>query len=464
VLAVIACARVPPSERPAPAARPERWVDGSAPEGGDGSRERPQRALALAPGTVFHVATGLYELSGALPDGVELVGAKTVVLHAPEGLTATNARLQSVAIQGGQVGLTVQGSVTLRDVAFSGQRQVAVKVGPRAVLTVIGSEIVGSVPESRGIVSEGRLQLAATAFKGALRRGVHVLGGEAVIEDLTSVGAAEAVHVASGLARVERASVSGGRGPAFFVAAGRLELREVKVTGHEYAVQTAIGAQLDVNGLVSERAAIAAVAVVGAKANLEHLTISRHGSHGALELLDADVRATDVTVSEGADYAVLIRKGKAELKQLKARFIHDGDGSGGDGVLVRDAEARLEDLDLSDLGGAGVVASALASVDIVGLRCERCRIGALLVERRATVRAKGIVSIGAREAAVSLPDDGVLELDGLEVEGSSQAVWAECAPGSRVVLRGKLPARELLSGRCLEFPRPAAREPSDSGR
>jgi hypothetical protein len=76
-----------------------------------------------------------------------------------------------------------------------------------------------------------------------------------------------------------------------------------------------------------------------------------------------------------------------------------------------------------------------------------------VVERKATVRAKNVVSEDAREAAVSVPDDGVLELDGLEVRGDGPGVWAECTPQSRVVLRGRLPPREQMSGRCIESPR-----------
>ncbi len=459
VVLAIGCARAPLEARKEPStpSKPERWVDSSAPEGGDGTRARPFKTLALAPDTVVHVATGLYELSGPLPDGVELVGAKAVVLHAAEGLEATRARLQGVAVQGGVVGLTARGEVTLEDVAFSGQRQAAVVVEDGGTLLMTGGAVVGSVPESRGVVTSGRLRLSGTSFKGALRRGVHVTGGTAEVTDASSEGAAEAVHVSAGSARVTSARASGGRGPAFYVMGGRLELRGVKALGHEFAVQAGVGATVDVDGLDAERLQVGGIGAIQAKVTLKRVSVRGAGSHGAVELYDCDSTLDGLTASGLEDVGVIVRLGKLDARNVRLSAVRGSGGSGGDGLMVRDAVVRLRDVFISDIGGTGVVATAVATVDLDGLTCERCMYGALLVEQRATVKAKGIVSIGAREPAVSLPDDGVLELDGLDVQGGGAAVWAECAPGARVILRGKVPARELLSGQCLELPpRPAS--------
>lgn len=460
----MSCARAPLKEAQAmDAPRPEVWVDGSASEGGDGTKARPFKTLEPRAGHVTHLATGLYALSGTLADDVTLEGeGQAVVLHG-EGLVAGRATLRRLAIQGGQTGLTVRGAVTLEDVSFSGQRQVAVSVEPTGVLVFTRGELLGSVPESKGVVSAGRASLSGLKLRGNLRHGVKVDGGETTVTDSSCEGPATAVHVSGGRAVVTRVRAVAGRGPAFAANASTLELHDVEVVGHEYAVLTGLQARLLVDGLQSDRAQVGALGLVGTKAVLKHVIALKPGAHGAVESLEGDTRVEDLTVTDATDVAVVQRHGRLDAKKVRINGVRSEGGSGGDGIMVRDAVAVLEDVMVTEAGGTGVVATAVATVELKGLTCERCAHGALLVERRSTVNAKGVVSIGSREAAVSVPDDGVLELDGLEVTGSTQAVWAECAAGARVVLKGKLPARELLSGRCLELPpapAPPPRTPS----
>src|SRR5688572_19952962 len=56
----------PPVESPA-----ERWVDASAPDGGDGSQSRPHRTLLplLSSADVIHLAPGVYDGPFLLPSG-----------------------------------------------------------------------------------------------------------------------------------------------------------------------------------------------------------------------------------------------------------------------------------------------------------------------------------------------------------------------------------------------------------
>ncbi|MBL8950457.1 MAG: hypothetical protein JNK82_06750, partial [Myxococcaceae bacterium] len=338
----------------------------------------------------------------------------------------------------------------------------AVSVEDGGVLTMFGGEVTGVVPEAHGVVTTGRLQLAGTTFKGSLRRAVHVERGSAEVTNLTSEGPAEAVHVSRGSARVVGSSARGGRGAAFFVSGGRLELRDVKVSAHEYGVQAGIGSSLVVDGLEAERVQLAGVAALKSTVDLRRVTVTRAGSHGAVELYECTSKLDGLVASDLEDIGLLVRLGTLDARNVQLARVRGSGGSGGDGVMVRDAVVKLADVFIIDIGGTGVVATAVATLDVDRLRCERCSYGALLVERHSTARAKGVVSVNAREAAVSLPDDGVLELDGLEVQGSGPALWAECQPGGRVVLKGKLPARELLSGRCLEYSRPP--QPPDSGK
>ena len=450
----MACARAPlrEAQEPVPPPRPEVWVDGSASEGGDGTKARPFKTLEPRSGHTMHLATGLYEVSGTLADDVTLEGeGKAVVLHG-DGLVASRATLKRLAIQGGDTGLTVRGAVTLEDVSFSGQRQAAVNVEPTGVLVFTRGELLGSVPEVKGVVTAGRASLTQVRFRGNLRHGVKVDAGETTVTDSSSEGPATAVHVSGGRAVVTRLRAVYGRGPAFSATASTLELHDVEVVGHEYAVLTGLEADLLVDGLQSDRAQVGAVGLVGTKAVLKHVVALKPGSHGAIESLEGETRVEDLTVTDATEVAVVQRHGRLDATKVRINGVRSEGGSGGDGIMVRDAVAVLKDVRVMEAGGTGVVATAVATVELDGLTCERCAHGALLVERRSTVNAKGVVSIGAREAAVSVPDDGVLELDGLDVSGSALGVWAECSVGSRVVLKGKLPARELLSGRCLELP------------
>lgn len=466
LVVLLSCRSGPPAapSAPEPAAapsKPELWVDASAPEGGDGTRERPSRAFAPRPGMLTHVATGLYEVPQAgLPPGIEVVGGKAVVLHLDGPLWVEKATFRQVAFQGGT--MLVVGAVTLEEVWFSGQREVAVRVEPKGELTMSGGAIDGLVPETRGVVLAGRAALTGVTFRGALRHGVTVEGGRLNMSACRSEGAAEAVHVSAlpSHATVTGTRAVGGRGPAFAVAGGRLELKDVEVSGHEQAVLAGQQSIVDVDGLKSDRASAGAVSLIGANAVLRRLTVTRAGVHGAVESLGSLTRVEDLNVREATDVAVVVRQGRATIARVRIEGVTLQGGSGGDGVMVRDAFASLEDITVIDAGGSGMFVTAFATVELNGLTCRRCAHGALVVERHARAFAKNVVSEDSREAAVSVPDDGSLELEGLEVKGEGPGVWAECTADTHVVLKGKLPPRELLSGRCIELV-PAS---PDSGR
>src|SRR5688572_12720748 len=125
---------VPPPPPIVAATRPMLWVDGGLLDDGDGTKARPFKRLpkaleaAAALGAELRVESGLYEGPFIVPAGVRIVGIGLVVLHAdgPAALLAADrVELESLTIQGGLMGLVVQGDVTLRNVSFSGQRQVA---------------------------------------------------------------------------------------------------------------------------------------------------------------------------------------------------------------------------------------------------------------------------------------------------------------------------------------------------
>ena len=132
-------------------------------------------------------------------------------------------------------------------------------------------------------------------------------------------------------------------------------------------------------------------------------------------------------MTDADDVAIIVRLGRLDARKVRVKGVRS-DGSSGDGFMLRDATVVLEDVEVRDAGGAGVVATAVANVDLKGLRCEGCVHGALVVERKATVKARGVVSVGAREAAVSLPDDAPFANQG--EPASASYTWVNSEPGS----------------------------------
>lgn len=461
LLVVIACRRVPEraSEPGAESPRPQLWVDASAAADGDGGRAAPLQKLTFEPGTTTHVATGLYPFSGALPEDAELVGeGRSVVLYAdgaaPTVLETGNARVKNVSLQGAQWGVHARGALTLEDVSFSGQRQGGVQVALKARLQLSGGRIEGTVSETRGVQVLGKASLKGVAFSGALRRAVDVLEtGSVTVEDAVSEGPAEAVHVSGGTASVTRMRAIAGRGPAFFASTGgKLVLTDVTVKGHEYAVLTASRADVRVTGLDCERTQIAGLGLVASTAVVKKSVFRAPGNHGAVEAIESTTTLEDVEVRDAADQAVMAKYGSLKVSGLRVSRVSSDGASGGDAVMLRSADATLEHVEAADLSGTGVWASAVSTVKLDDLRCTRCRFGALVVERGSKVTANRVFAEDSKEAAVSVPDEASLELTDLEVKGDGPALWADCAGATKVVLRGKVPPRALLSGRCLELP------------
>lgn len=429
------------------------WVDAFAPAGGDGTRERPLKAIpgALPDGVELHLASGLYEGPFVLPDGAVVEGRGEVVLHATGEVvvTARRAALSRVSIQGGATGLLASGVVTLEAVRVSGFRTVGVRA-EGAQLSARGLVVEGTIEGATGLTAAGGLtSLVSARFSGGLVRAVSLAGGRAVLKNVASEGGKTLVRALGVELDAQQLSASAGTGAALIVSGGRALLREVTVTGHEYALLASNGARLELRGLVSRGALVAGVSLLASEATLEGLTIERPGSHGALELLDSKTTVTDARVREARALGLWVRKGTATLTRVTVEgVLAEGAGdaeSQGDAFHFRDAEVDGDELTARDVGGSGVYATAVANVRLGAVRTERTGFGALVVERGAKVTVRSLVAAASRGAAVSVLDHGTLELGRLEVKGADVPVWAECAEGADVQLGA------LVSG--LEQPR-----------
>jgi hypothetical protein len=429
-----------------PAAKAQLYVDGSALDEGDGSAEHPFKKLVVREQTVTRVASGLYAFDGELPPGAELQGEGEVVLHAegeaPAVVTLHGGRLEHVSLQGGQWGAVCDGEVELSDVKLSGQRAGGIHV-LGGTLKLSGA-VDGTLPDTLGVRVEPKAHLVVhgARFTGSLKRAIDAEEATVEIDGLKSDGPAQALHALKGTTSVRNASASHGPGPAFNVAAGRLELRLVEVIGHEYGVLVSDGAELVIDGLRSERAQIAAVSLVLSKATVRNLKAVSPGSHGAVEALESTSEVHGVEQTGGTDLSVWVRHGTMTATDVTVTGLT---GIPADAVHVRDAKATLARVRATNIEGSGVGVTAVGDAEVSDVQCTRCGHGVLVVERRSHARAKHLRSDAA--PVVAALDDASVELEDLKAPGDGPLVWAECEGGTHVTVHG---STERVSGGCVE--------------
>lgn len=414
------------------------WVDGSASEGGDGTSGRPLRSLKDAvvragEGAVIHVRTGVYPGPLALTR-VRLVGEGRVMITAEPteiALVLKDATVDRVHVQGGVVGASLKGATALHAVGFSGQRQAGARVEPGAWGVVQGCRFMAAISETEGVRVEGqgRLLVAKTSFTGPYRRAVRVLPtGTAELVDLDAEGPVTVLHAVDADVRIREGMFQGGRGPAIFVAGGRLAVAGARVLGHEYAVQASRGAVVELRELTSVRAEGAAIALVEARSDLAGLVLIEPGTLGGLQLLGGSVAARNIRVHAARGPAVLARLAEGEL--LGLTVTGGGGGDGASAVEVRGGRIALRGVGVRGSSGACVLASAATSLLIEDAELERCELGGLLVDRGAEVRAQSLWIAGSRGPAVVIPEAATLALDALASRGNADGpLWAECAQG-----------------------------------
>lgn len=452
LLLASACPRAPaPAPPPAPARAPvERWVDAFAPEGGDGSRARAFRGLGRAleesPRPLrVHLAPGLYRGPFELSGGVSLEGVGAVVLHAEGGdEVVVRARgpvsLSGLTVQGGAVGVELGdpgGELRLGQVELSGQRRAAVRaVGGR--VQARGVVFRASVSGTSGLILEaGSMgELSGAAFLGPYRRAIE--GREVaglVLDGCRFEGPVTGLHQLGGRAAVRRSAFSGGRGPALFVARGALEVEGSRIKGHEYALQAGEGARLSVRGFVSVGAERAALALVGARADVEDALLLESGNHGGIQVVGGEVSVRRFWIDRPEAYGVLARGGKLHLLDGVVSRVTDRGGEAGDGVQIREAVARVESVSMVEVAGAGLHAAEGSALAVREVVLERCRQGGVVADTLARVDGASLIVRGSSLAAVVVPGEAYVRLDALSSEQNALgAVWAECGSGAEVEL------------------------------
>ena len=423
----------------------ELWVDGSAAPDGDGAQGRPLRSLQQAVASEprrplrVHLATGLYEGPFALDGGLELVGHGVTVLHAdgPAVLSSQGStRLTGLTVQGGVVGISSEGALTLEDVKLSGQRTTAVRI-EAGTLRAARLELTASVSGVVGLeLSPGTAaHLVSGAFLGPFSRGVQGKApSQLELIDTRFEGPVVGLHLVGGSASLRKCSFQGGRGPAIFAASAGLQVREVTVSGHEYALQTGPGTVLDLVGLRSQKSDRAAIALVKTSGSLNDVEIEQAGGSGGLQLLECSLTLTHLRVFGAVDAGLLVRKGRLVLRDAIFSDIRSEEG-GGDALALRDAQVSLEDVTVRRVAGLGVFASAMANVELRSVSLEDCRAGGLVADRGARVQGSDVTIVRAGQASLAVPEAARIQLDQLKVvQPGGGGAWVSCGEKAQLKL------------------------------
>jgi hypothetical protein len=434
----------------------ERWVDASAQPGGKGSSDQPLRELsaALAPGALIHLAPGIYPGPITLPDGATLISKNGLGVIAIDGpgvvITAGRGRLEGISVQGGEVGLVVKGRLEVSQVRLSGQRLRGARVESAGQLVADRLEVVGVIADADGVeaLPGAKVELKGARFSGGLRRAIDATDAEVTLESVASVGVKEQLHLEGGRARVHASSSSSGSGPAYFVARASFTADGLTVQGHEYAVLTGNAAQVELVNLDARAPQLAAVGAVKSKLALARARLEG-GTFAAVQLLESDSALSEVQIFGARGNGVVVRQGKARLEKVTVHEVAmDGD-SGGDGFHLRGAEVWLREVMVRNAGGAAVLVSAAAQVQVDGLGSEACRAGALVVELGSRVEARGVVVKDPGGPAVSGLEGATVSVTDLLLSGVQVPVWAECDAGAKVTLTGVRGANDWRPPRCV---------------
>ena len=424
---------------------PERFLDASAPPGGDGSRERPFRALADAPAHGrLRLASGVYA-GGVLLEDVELVGDGAVVLTAsPPGPCVRargTVRLEGVQLQGGAAGLMVEaGRTTLEAVQLSGQRAAAIEVAGGAAVVLARSTLQASVSGLPGlrVAPGGQAELREVRIQGPFQRAVEAARPAALrLSGVQVQDAVTGLWLSGGTAVVERLEVRGGRGPGLYVAGGSLQLRDVQVTGHEYGLLTGEGARVDGRGVRSTGAERTGLALVKSKAVLEDVHVDSAGQLAGVQLVSSEVRLRGLEVQGGRSSGLVTRDAQLTLEGASFSGPRAADPLEGDAIQIRGGRASLSGLRVQDCSGIGILAAEAAVVGLTRSTIGGAGVAGLSVETEARLVATDVVVERTAGPAVLVTDRGVAQLRGLTTWTNRDGpLWAECSQGVEVEIDG----------------------------
>lgn len=473
--ALVACAAplregraVSPPPPAAGAPVPERWVDASAPPGGDGSREHPLRdlrALAVQPGPRrIHLRTGLYAGPFQVGPGTSLEGDGEVVLHADGDVPAVvtlhpGASLRGLTVQGGEVGVALGGGVAqLESVELSGQRRAGLQLSARAHAVLRNVTLSATVSGTEGISAKGEgatVDVAGSRFEGPFQAGLSLAEhAAATVRDCRFRDAVTAVKALDAQLLLERVEISGGRGPAIGLNGVTATLRQLTVFGQEYGLLGGPRSEIELLDFTSIRPDRAGIGLYQAKVRARGVLVTDTGSYGGVQSVDSELELERFLLLRTQAWGIAVMGGRATLRDGTIREVSStaqNAGSGDDGIVVRRGTARVEAVRIDDVRGAGIEAAEGSELTVRAVELDRTGWGGLLVESFAHVDARSVISRHSSSAAVVVPDRARLRVDALSSEDDADGpLYAECGQGAEVVAgRIRSRSKQGLTSRCV---------------
>jgi hypothetical protein len=423
----------------------EWWVDGSSAPGGSGTAERPFKSLDAALARAghsparIHLAAGLYRGPFHPAGSTEMLGYGAVVLFDEgSGVVLTpqgSLELKNVIIQGGEVGIQSAVELRLSGVSFSGQRKLGVRLRSGRLLAngVVFSAGVSEATAVR-IEASARAELNRCTFQGPYRRALELIAPARVeVTDCAFDGPVTGLHQIGGSAAVRRTRFSGGRGPAVFCAQGNLELLDVDVFGHEYALQGGEGSTVHVLRFSSVGAERAGIALTRATAHLEEVTTIDSGSFGAVQLVGSNVVLRRFRFQHPEAYGLSGRQSTVSVSDGAISDVTDHGGSAGDGIQLRQCRGSIESVSILRTAGAGLLAAEDSSLTLRDFSVDRCHWGGVIAETLARVQGSSWTIRNCDAPAVAVPEAAQIDVEVLRSEHNAQGLfWVEPARGGKL--------------------------------
>ncbi len=332
------------------------------------------------------------------------------------------------------------GRTTLAAVGFSGQRGAALEVTGGAELLLTGSALHASVSGIPGVrvLRGGKAELRHVRFQGPFQRAVDA-SGPAMLR-LSGVQVQDAVTglwLSGGTAVVDSMEVRGGRGPGLYVAGGHLQLRDVRVNGHEYGLLTGTAASVEGRTVRSIGAERAGLALVRSQAVLEDVHIESAGPMGGVQLVSSEVRISGLEVQGGVSSGVVARSTQLTIDGGVISGPRGADSAEGDAIQIRGGRATLGGLRVQECSGIGILAAEAATVTLARSTVHDAGVAGVAVETEARLSASEVSIEGTNGPAVLVTERGTAKLRGITARSNRDGpLWAECSQGVEVEIDG----------------------------
>jgi len=222
-----------------------------------------------------------------------------------------------------------------------------------------------------------------------------------------------------------------------YAAGGALQLRDVTVTGHEYALLTGDEARIDVRGLHSVGADPAGNGLVKSKGVLEEVRIEAAGQLAAVQVLASEVRFRALEIQGGRASGLVARSAQLTLEGATVSALRSADSAEGDAFQIRGGRATLSGIRIQDCSGIGVLAAEGADVTLARSTVSGAGVAGLSVETEARLAVSDVSVERTQGPAVLVSERGTARLRAMTARANRDGpVWAECNQGVEVEIDG----------------------------